>query len=77
MVLHSSINEDEEKKKIKLFRIKVQVKQTRIDTLFDPGSQANLIVEEYVKSLALSTIPHPHPYPLGWVHKKSKLEVTK
>ena len=73
MVLHGSNNEDEEKKKIEFFHIKVQVKQTRIDTLFDSGSQANLIAEEYVKSLALTTIPHPHPYPLGWVHKKSKL----
>jgi len=77
MDLHSSNNEDEEKKKIELFHIKVQVKQTRIDTLFDSGSQANLIAEEYVKTLALTTIPHPHPYPLGWVHKNSKLEITK
>jgi len=57
--------------------MKVQVKKTRIDTLVDPGSQANLIVEEYVLSHALTTQPHPHTYPLGWVHKNSKLEVTQ
>jgi len=38
MVLHGSNNEDEEKKKIELFHIKVQVKQTRFDTLFDSDS---------------------------------------
>ena len=56
MVLHK--NEDEEKKKIELFHIKVQAKKTRIDTSFDSGSQANLIVKKYVKSLALTTQPH-------------------
>jgi len=74
MVLHNSTNRDEEKNKIKLFHIKVQAKKTRIDTLFDTGSQANLIHKEYVRSLEITT--HPHPYPLGWVHKNSKLEAT-
>jgi len=77
MVSHSSTNEDEENKKIELFHIKVQAKKIRIDTLFDPSSQFNLIAEEYVKLLSLTTQPHQHPYPLVWVHKNSKLEVTR
>lgn len=49
MVLHNTYNAYEEKKKIKPFHSKVQTKKIRIDTLFDPSSQANLIIEEYIK----------------------------
>ena len=30
-----------------------------------------------VKKLGLETKPHPKPYPLGWIHDKAKLNVTK
>lgn len=43
IILHNTPNEDKEKKKIELSHIKVQTKKTRIDTLFYPSSQANLI----------------------------------
>jgi hypothetical protein len=45
--------------------------------LFDSGSQANLISEDIVKKLNLETIPHPKPYPLGWVCDNAKLQVTR
>ena len=48
-----------------------------METLFDIGSQANLISESLVKKLGLETKPHPKPYPLGWIHDKAKLNVTK
>ena len=37
-----------------LFHIRVITKQTKIDTLIDNGSQANLISEEVVKQLGLT-----------------------
>ena len=46
-----------------LFHIRVITKQTKIDTLIDSGSQANLI-SEVVKQLRLTTKPHKKPYPL-------------
>ena len=52
-------------------------KQTKIDTLIDSGSQANLISEEVVKQLELTTKPQKKPYPLGWVCKDKILQVTK
>jgi len=45
--------------------------------LFDSGSQEKLISEDIFQKLSLETIPHPKPYPLGWVCENSKLQVTK
>jgi hypothetical protein len=74
----SNINvTQQEKERIELFHIRVVSKHTKIDTLFDIGSQANLIYEETVKKLKLETIPHPKPYPLGWICDNAKLQVTR
>jgi hypothetical protein len=62
----SSTNEshDDERKKNELFHIRVVSKHTKIDSLFDSGSQVNLIFETFVKKMGLETKPHPKPYPL-------------
>jgi hypothetical protein len=67
----------QEKERIELFHIRVVSKHTKIDTLFDTGSQENLISEDTVKKLKLETIPHPKPYPLGWICDNAKLQVTR
>lgn len=56
----------DEKTRIELFHIRVVSKHTKIDTLFDSGSQTNIILQDIVKKLNLETISHPKPYPLGW-----------
>jgi len=43
----------------KLFHIKIQVKKTKIDTLFDSGSHANLIATNLVNKLGLEVYDHP------------------
>ena len=53
------------------------MKQTKIDILRDSGTQANLISEEVVKKLGLTTKPHKKPYPLGWVCKAKIFQLTK
>jgi uncharacterized protein YydD (DUF2326 family) len=73
----SSLHHKEEKEMTKLFHIKIQVKKTKVDALFDFGSQANLIVEDLVNKLGLEVHDHPNPYPLGWVNKDVELKVTK
>jgi hypothetical protein len=76
----SSSNDEshvDERKRNELFHIRVVSKHTKIDTLFDPGSQVNLISEALVKKMGLETKPHPKPYPLGWVCDKEKINVTK
>jgi hypothetical protein len=67
----------DQKKRSELFHVRVIVKHTKIDTLFDSGSQVNLISEAIVKKLGLKTTPHRKPYPLGWVCDDAKLQVTK
>jgi hypothetical protein len=61
----------------KHFCIKIRVKKTKIDALFNSGSQANLIVEDLVNKIGLEVHNHPSPYPLGWVNKDAKINVTK
>ena len=62
-----------EEERIELFHVRVISKHTKIDTLLESGSQANLISEELFKKLNLETIPHPKPYPLGWICKDANL----
>ena len=70
-------NESNERERNELFLIRLIYKHNKIDTLFDSGSQVNLISETIVKKLGLQTKPHEKPYPLGWVCDKTKLQVTR
>ena len=67
----SNINPSHEDKRVELFNTRINSKHTKIDTMFDRGSQANLISEYLVKSLGLETWNHPRPYPLGWLNKST------
>ena len=77
MGVKNSYELSEEDKRLQLFHIKVQAKRTRIDVLFDPGLQVNLITEDLVKDLELQTQPHTHPYSLKWMHKNARLKITR
>ena len=73
----SSLDHQEEKEMTKLFHIKIQVKKTKISSLFDSSSQVNIIATDLVNKLGLEVHDHPSPYPLGWVNKDAKIKVTK
>jgi hypothetical protein len=47
----SSPHHHEEKEMTKLFHIKIQVKKTKIDALFDYSSKANLIATDLVSKI--------------------------
>jgi hypothetical protein len=53
----------------KHFHIKIQVKKTKIDVLFDSSLQAKLIETYLVNNIGLEVHDHPSPYPLGWLNK--------
>jgi hypothetical protein len=61
----------------KLFHIRVIMKHNKIDTLLDSGSQANLILEEVVKQLGLTTKLHHKTYSLKWISNNHKFPITK
>jgi hypothetical protein len=67
----------DQNKRIDLFHARVVFNHTKIDTLFDNGSQVNLIYEVIFKKLGFKTTPHKKPYPLGWVCDDAKLQVLK
>ena len=52
---HSVDNDNDKRKRNELFHIRVISKHTKIDTLFDSGSQVKLIFEAIVKKLGLET----------------------
>jgi hypothetical protein len=52
-----------------LFHSQMWVKGTPLHFIIDSGSQKNLISEEVVKKLGLSTTPHPQPYNIGWIRQ--------
>lgn len=74
---NNSNNASNEENIIGLFHIRVISKHTKIDTLFDGGSQANLISTNLVKKLNLETVPHHKPYLLGWITKDANFQVTR
>jgi hypothetical protein len=61
----SSFHHQEEKYMKKLFHIKIQVKKTKTNALFDSSSQAHLIAGELVENFVLEVHDHSSPYPLG------------
>jgi hypothetical protein len=75
----SSLNEshDDDKRRGAIFHIRVVSKHTKIDTLFDLGSQVNLISKTLFKKLELAERPLHKPYPLSWVSNKENLNFTK
>ena len=72
-----STSKQNDKDRSALFHVRVIANHTKIDTLFDSGSQVNLISEEVVKKLHLVIVPHEKPYPLGWVTNDTRLQVTR
>jgi len=56
----SSVNESlpNDRKRIELFHIRVVVNHTKVEILFDTGSQANLIAESLVNKLGLEIENH-------------------
>jgi hypothetical protein len=61
----------------KLFHIKIHVKKTKIDALFDSSSHDNLIATDLVRKIGFEVHNHPIPYPLGWVNKDVEIKVMK
>jgi hypothetical protein len=53
------------------------MKQSKVDCLFNLGSQSNLIYVKIVEKLGPETQYHLHPYPLGWVKQDVELKVSK
>jgi hypothetical protein len=53
------------------------VKGTPLHFIIDSGSQKNLILAQVFKWLALSTMPHPKPYTIGWLRQGSDLCVSQ
>ena len=70
--VQSSCSQDDNKRG-EFFHIRVITKPTKVDTLFDSGSQVNLIFEEVVKKPGLATIAPKNTYAIVWVTNDAQL----
>jgi hypothetical protein len=61
----------------KPFHIKIYIKKTKVDVMFDLGSHVNLIAVYLVKKHGLEVDDHSIPYPLGWENKDVEIKVEK
>jgi hypothetical protein len=61
----------------KLFHIKIWVKKTKIDALFDSGSQDKLIAVDLVNNIISEVHDHPISYPSESVSKDAKIKIMK
>jgi hypothetical protein len=73
----SILHHHEDKDMTKLFHIKIQVKKTKIDALFNSSSQASIIATNLINKLGMEFHDHSSPYTLGWVNKDVEIKVTK
>ena len=61
----------------KLFHIKIQVTNAKVDALFNFDSKTNLIVVYLVSKITLEFHDHIIPYPLGWLKRDAQFKVKK
>jgi len=73
----SSLHPKEENEMKRIIHINIQVKKTKVDTLFNSNLWVNVIVENLVIKLEFQDHDHSYPYPVGWVNKETKLKFTK
>jgi hypothetical protein len=71
----SILHQKEDKDMKKNFHNRIQVKNTKVDSLLNSGSQANLIKNNLVSNIGLDIHDHLSPYPLGWVNKDGNIRV--
>lgn len=60
-----------------IFQTKCRVKGKLCDLIIDGGSESNCVSTDLVKTLGLSTKPHPHPYKLRWLDDSTGNTVRK
>jgi Zinc knuckle/Retroviral aspartyl protease len=60
-----------------IFKTMCVIENKKCVVIIDSGSCKNVISEEAVKKLHLSTTTHTNPYKLGWVNKGAKIQVNK
>jgi hypothetical protein len=59
------------------FHSQMLVKGTPLHLIVDSSSQKNLISVDFIKRLALLTMPHPQPYTIRWLHQGSDLCISQ
>jgi hypothetical protein len=60
-----------------LFQIKVQVKKWKVNSLFDSGSQRNLVFEKLVDEIGIETYDLVQPSSLIWLQGKIVTRITR
>jgi hypothetical protein len=56
-----------------IFKANCTVGNKKCNIIIDSGSWENMVSEETIEKLNLTTTPHPHPYKLGWVSREVEI----
>jgi hypothetical protein len=76
-VLSAQMEKGEQNQRHTLFQTNCVIKERSCRLFIDGGSCNNLASSDMVEKLALSTIPHPHPYYIRWLNNSGKVKVTR
>ena len=67
-VLSAQMEKVEQNQRHTLFQTKCVIKERSCRMIIDGGSYNNLASSNMVKKLALTMMPHPHPYSIQWLN---------
>jgi hypothetical protein len=75
-VLSAQVDNFNKLQRHNLFQMFLIIKDCRVRTIIDEGSCNNLVSEDFVIKIDLSTRPHTHPYYIHWLNNSGKAKVT-
>jgi hypothetical protein len=75
-VLSAQVDNSNKLQRHNLFQMFLIINNCRIHTIIDGGSCNNLVSEDFMTKIGLSTCPHTHPYYIQWLNNSGKAKVT-
>jgi hypothetical protein len=74
-ILSAQVDNSDKLRCHNLFQMFLIIKDCHVCTIIDGGSCNNLVSEDFVTKIGLSTHPHTHPYYIRWLNNSGKTKV--
>lgn len=76
-VLIRQPTKEEPRQRRALFRVRCKIMGKVCNVIIDSGSIDNIVIEEVVKKLNLTKVPHTNPYKVTWLNKEKSVLVNE